>query len=190
MTQLVPDAPAQAIPDLTAGLWPVDVDHSTVHFEVGHPRFAKIRGSVPVADGQIQVGASLEECSVHLALDPAGVYTGLGRRDDMLRGPNFFDVDTYPLWSFESQSIARKAHGLAIIGALTLHGVTKSQEFEVDFDGLDTAEDGLPMASFSADATIDRRDFALEWTAYQSLDHVRTAYKVKVRAYIVASPQV
>jgi polyisoprenoid-binding protein YceI len=190
MTQLAPDAAAQAIPDLTAGIWRIDSDHSTIHFEVGHPRFAKIRGAVPVAEGQIRVGASLDECSVHLAADPAGVYTGVGQRDDLLRGPNFFDVDTYPVWSFESRSIAREAHGLTVMGELTLHGVTKSQAFGAVFDGVDTREDGLPLASFSANTTIDRRDFGLEWTAYQAPDHVRTAYKVKISAYIVASPQI
>ncbi|MDR0627025.1 MAG: YceI family protein [Bifidobacteriaceae bacterium] len=191
MTQTLPPPTgtiSDSLADLRQGTWLIDPRHSSVHFEVAHAYIARIHGIIPVSGGAISVGEDLANSSVNLAFEPAGVYTGLGERDDRLRGPNFFDVDTFPVWSFRSTAISGKGHDLLVRGDLTVHGETAAVQFDAQFTGVDESRDGAPVAGFIAKAKIDRRDFGLTWTAEQAGSHVRTGHTVSVDIYLVASP--
>ncbi|MDR1189855.1 MAG: YceI family protein [Bifidobacteriaceae bacterium] len=174
--------------DLTPGTWLIDPRNSAAHFEVKHALISKIRGLVPISGGIIEVGADLGSTTVNVAIDPSGVSTGLGDRDDLLRGPNFFDVVSYPVWSFESTEIARLDTDLVVEGNLTLHGQTRTAAFTVEFTGVDESQSGAPVAGFTAVAQIDRRDFGLTWTPQQVGNHIHTGNKVNLTIYLVASP--
>jgi polyisoprenoid-binding protein YceI len=188
MTQLATN-PTLDTPDLTEGLWVVDKRHSAAHFEVGHPHFAKIRGVIPVTEGWIKVGAGLDSTAVNLVFDPSGVYTGLGERDQRLLGPNFFDVDSFPVWSFRSSALVRSGHQFLVSGNLTLHGVTAPVQFVVQFEGVELVDDSVPQAAFSADGRINRVDFGLTWTEAQAHSRIRTAEQVAVGIHVVATLQ-
>jgi polyisoprenoid-binding protein YceI len=188
MTQTAPAPDTRTWTDLTPGTWVVDNRNSSAHFEVSHALISKIRGVIPVSGGVIEVGADLDGTSVNIAFDPSGVTTGLGDRDDLLRGPNFFDVVSYPVWSFESRSVTRVGDELLVSGELTLHGQSRTAGFDVQFTGVDQTQGDVPVAGFTASGEIDRRDFGLTWTAGQAGSHVRTGHKVELTIYVVASP--
>ncbi|MDR2566472.1 MAG: YceI family protein [Bifidobacteriaceae bacterium] len=188
MTRTASAPDTQTWTDLTPGTWVIDHRNSSAHFEVSHALVSKIRGVIPVASGVIEVGADLDGSSVNIAFDPSGVSTGLGDRDDMLRGPNFFDVVSYPVWSFESRSISRTGGDLLVEGELTLHGQSRTAGFDAQFTGVDESQGDLPVAGFTGSGQIDRRDFGLTWTAGQAGSHVRTGHKVELTIYLVASP--
>ncbi|MDR1118013.1 MAG: YceI family protein [Bifidobacteriaceae bacterium] len=175
------------IPDLTAGLWVVDPRHSNAHFEVGHPRLAKIRGVIPVTEGTIRVGPDLAATSVNVVFNPAGVATGWGDRDVLLRGPNFFDVVSYPVWSFRSTGIERSGHQFQVQGRLTAHGVERAAEAVAQLDGVELLDNVVPQAAFTADSQIDRFDFGLTWTDEQAGSRTRTAREVAVGVQLVAT---
>ncbi|MDR1635009.1 MAG: YceI family protein [Bifidobacteriaceae bacterium] len=187
MTHTAPTRDSRTWADLTPGTWLVDQRNSAAHFEVSHALVSKIRGVIPISGGTIEVGPDLATSSVNLGFEPAGVTTGLGDRDDLLRGPNFFDVVSYPVWSFESTSISRDDHDLVVTGELTIHGQSRSQGFNVQFTGVDESQSGVPVAGFTASGQFDRRDFGLDWTAGQAGSHIRTGHKVEVTVYVVAS---
>jgi polyisoprenoid-binding protein YceI len=188
MTQTAPAPATTTWADLTPGAWLVDRLNSTAHFEVEHALISKIHGVLPISGGVIDVGSDLASSKVNLALDPAGVSTGLGDRDDLLRGPNFFDVVSYPVWGFEATEIARLDQDLVVEGDLTIHGQTRVTSFNVQFTGVDESQSGVPVAGFTASGKIDRRDFGLTWTAQQAGNHVHTGHKVNLTLYVVASP--
>lgn len=51
--------------------------------------------------------------------------TGNFLRNWSLRGSKYFDVDTYPTISFESESISENDEGITVEGQLTMKGVRK-----------------------------------------------------------------
>jgi polyisoprenoid-binding protein YceI len=185
MTQLASNPQTQT-PDLTQGVWAVDPAHSNARFEVGHPHLAKVRGTIPVMEGWLRVGPALATTAVNLAFDPAGVHTGQGERDALLRGPNFFDVESFPVWSFHSKTIARTGHQLAIEGDLTMHGLTREAMAVAQFEGTELLDDAVPQASFTADSQIDRLDYGLDWTDQQAHSRRRTAREVSVGVHLLA----
>lgn len=109
----------------------LDGVHSYAFFRVVHlgvtknyGRFDDVSGSVQVADG---VPTSLE-----VTIKAASVNTGNQKRDDHLRGPDFFNAKQFPAITFKSKEIKKADDGtLDVTGDFSLHGVTKSISVKV-----------------------------------------------------------
>ncbi|MDP2689890.1 MAG: YceI family protein, partial [Deltaproteobacteria bacterium] len=70
---------------------------------------------------------------VSVKIDAASVDSNNAERDKHLRGKDFFDVAKYPEATFVSSSFEPKDGGAAVLkGDLTLHGVTRPIEIEVN----------------------------------------------------------
>ena len=102
---------------------------------------------------------------MELIIDAASVDTGHAKRDEHLRGSDFFDVAKYPTITFVSKKVMKASPDrLQVIGDLTLHGVTK--EITVDVEG-PTSEIKDPWGNLrrgaTATAKVNRKDFGLTW---------------------------
>jgi len=143
--------------------WTPDPAHSEVDFAVQHMQLTMVHGRMGKVSGTIQLNdADLTKSSVQIAIDTAGIDTGVAMRDNDLRSANFFDVAQYPTATFASTSIAKKGGGYTVIGNLTLHGVTKPVTLEVDapagpINGMGHKE----HMGFSATTTISRTAFGI-----------------------------
>ncbi|MHB8148492.1 MAG: YceI family protein, partial [Vulcanimicrobiaceae bacterium] len=56
-------------------------------------------------------------------------------RDTALRGPDWFDSEHFPLWTFASTSIAPTPTGFTMNGTLTIHGVARPEHLDVTIEG-------------------------------------------------------
>lgn len=86
----------------------VDPVHSSVIFRVKHlgitfvyGRFNKAAGMYAFADEEV------EDAFIELKVQAASIDTGNAKRDNHLRGPDFFDVDSFPDITFKSVSIKK-----------------------------------------------------------------------------------
>src|SRR5690606_3925206 len=113
---------------LTAGTWTIDASHSEASFVVRHAGIAKVRGTVEITEGTITVADDLTLSSVQVTLDPATVDTRDANRDGHLKSADFFEVETYPTWTFTSTAVRRDGDDYVVTGDLTIHGVTKQVE--------------------------------------------------------------
>ena len=94
----------------------------SVHQFVGttHGRFTKFNGKVDI-DREHP-----ENSSVTVQIDVRSIDTRIKKRDDHLRGPEFFNVEKFPQMTFKSRSVKRTGPQSGdIIGDFTMHGVTK-----------------------------------------------------------------
>ena len=156
-----------AIPVLTyASDWEIDPDHSNFQFKVRHLTVSNVNGGFNKAKGVATIeDQDITNLKVTVTIDAASVNTGHAKRDEHLRGPDFFDVAKYPTITFVSKkAIKADANRLRVIGDLTIHGVTR--EIAVDVQG-PTAEVKDPWGNFRRGATattkINRRDFGMTW---------------------------
>jgi polyisoprenoid-binding protein YceI len=146
--------------------WIVDPDHSVAAFSVVHMMIAHVRGQFNKISGTIFFDPrNINASSVQLVIDVASIYTGIRKRDDHLRSSDFFDVDTYPVISFNSMRIdATDDRQVRVVGDLQMHGRTGRITVPAVFSGpvKDPLGDGSSMG-FSASVVINREDYDMTW---------------------------
>ena len=165
---------------LVQGTWSIETSHSSATFTVRHAGIAKVRGGVAIASGTITIGEDLASSSVTATLDPATIDTRDENRDNHLRSGDFFDVETYPTWTFASTAIEADGDDYVIVGDLTIHGVTREVRLETEFNGAATDPFGASRVGFSAETEISRKDFGLTWNAALETGGVLVGDKVKI----------
>lgn len=145
--------------------WTVDPVHSSAEFSIKHLGFFHVRGTIPIRSSVITIeGSNTIPIAVNAVLDPSGVDTKNGDRDDDLRSANFFDVKRYPEMSFKSTKVVRGDKGnFSVVGDLTLHGVTKSMTLNAHFEGQGSDGRGRQHVGYTATGTFDRRDFKMNY---------------------------
>ena len=170
---------------LTNTTWTIDPSHSEASFVVRHAGIAKVRGTVAITEGQIAVTEA--GASVTATLDPATVSTGDKGRDGHLTTADFFEVETYPTWTFVSTGVNGSGDEATVVGDLTIHGVTKQVELDVEYNGTAVDAYGATRSGFSAKTEFSRKDFGLTWNAALEAGGVLVSDKVKVELEISAT---
>ena len=99
---------------------------STIGFSV-HQFLGTTHGKFSKFNGKIDVNREHpENSSVTAQIEVRSIDTRIKRRDDHLRGAEFFNVDKYPQITFKSRSVKQTGPQSGdILGDLTIHGVTK-----------------------------------------------------------------
>ena len=146
-----------------ADTYTVDKAHSEAAFQVRHI-LTKVRGTFRDFAGTINFDkAKPEASSVEFRIKATSIDTGIQKRDDHLRSPDFFDVATHPEIVFKSTKVVAKGgNKFDVTGDFTLHGVTKSITLPVTFLGEQKFGKGT-KAGFETAVTINRKDYGLTW---------------------------
>lgn len=145
------------------GRWELDPGHAEVGFIGRHFGITKVRGRFTGVTGVLHMTDDPADARLEVTIDMGSVSSGDQARDDHLRSDDLFDVERYPTASFVSTSVAPAGTTAVVTGDLTIRGVTRSVDLDVEYLG--HAEDpwGNHRAVFSATATIDREDWGLTW---------------------------
>jgi len=167
----------------------IDKTHSEAAFQVRH-LITKVRGHFTDFEGTIQFNESQpEQSSVGFTIKTASVDTGEPDRDKDLRSENFFAVDQYPTIAFKSTRVKGNGRQLEVTGDLTMRGVTKEVMLPVAFMGLAKDPWGNQRAGFESEATLNRKDFGLNWNAVLETGGFLVGDEVKVNFQIQAIAQ-
>jgi len=156
-----PAAPVSTLP-LAPGRWVVDPTHSSVLFAIRHLGLSKVRGRFGRFDASLEVGETVDDLKVTATIDMASVDTNNADRDQHLRSTDFFDVDKHPTMTFESLGISGAGQDWVLEGELTINGITKVVELEVEFNGTENLRDEL-HAGFTAEGELRRNDFGIDF---------------------------
>ena len=173
---------------LTPGTWTVDPAHSTVGFVARHLMITKVRGRFTDFSGSLEVAENPLQSHVVATVNLASVDTGDEGRDAHLRGADFFDVEggASPSMTFVSTGIKDDDGDYVLFGDLTINGVTRQVEFDLEFEGVNVDPWNNTKAGFTASTEINRKDFGLEWNVALETGGVLVGDKVKVHLEIQA----
>ena len=110
----------------------IDPERTSVAFEVTQLGVFPQSGRFGRAHGRIAFDSATEAGSVDLIVDTASVDTGWDLRDRFVRSENMLDAAHHPRLEFRSTAMTFADHHLvAVEGALTLRGVTRTVRLEV-----------------------------------------------------------
>jgi polyisoprenoid-binding protein YceI len=165
---------------LTPGVWTLDMSHSEIGFTVRHAGISKVRGRFTEASAEAHIGQSLAESSLHATVKTSSFDSGDANRDAHVRGADFFDVENHPEMTFRATSVEGDGEDYNLTGDLTIRGITKPVELEVEFTGVAVDPFGATRAGFSAEAEISRKEFGLTWNAALETGGFLVSDKVKI----------
>jgi len=151
-----------------AGEYRLDKAHTSVTLKLTHlglsyytMRFDKVQGDYSFDP------AHLDATKVEVTIDPASVDTGDAGFNRQIAG-QVFEVDKFPEIHFVSTALRTTSDGRGVlVGDLTFHGVTKTINLDVIYNGLGRGMLHEPRMGFSASTVIRRSDFGV--TKYEPL---------------------
>lgn len=174
---------------IPAGTYAIDPSHSEVGFTVRHAGISKVRGSFEKFEGALTVAENLLDSRAEVAIDAASINTRDANRDNHLRSADFWDAENKPTWTFVSTGVTGDHENFTLVGELTINGVTKPVELDVEYNGHVVDAFGTPRMGFSASTELSRKEFGLTWNAAMETGGFLVGDKVKIALEIAAVPQ-
>jgi polyisoprenoid-binding protein YceI len=171
---------------LGAGTWNIDPSHSTVGFTVRHLMISKVRGRFGTFSGSLTIGEDPLQSSVQATVDLASVDTDDEGRDTHLRSADFFNTESHPEMTFASTGVKEKGDDYVLLGDLTIKGVTRPVEFDLEFEGVSPDPWGGTRAGFTARTEINRKDWGIDFNMALETGGVVVGEKVKIEIEIEA----
>ena len=147
--------------------WRIDPDHTVAAFTARHFMITLVRGQFNKISGSLQFDPAIPALgTVAIEIESASIHTGIPKRDEHLRSPDFLAVDKYPLIQFKSTRVEPVAlNGYILTGDLTIRGITRSVALDVEYLGqVKSPFDEDISIGFSASARINRHDFGVSWS--------------------------
>jgi len=166
--------------------WTLDPTHSELVFKVRHMMITNVKGEFRKFDASIvSDGADFTKSSIDVTIDAASSFTNEDKRDGHLKSADFFDVENYPTLSFQGKSFKKEDDDeYKLTGILTIKGVSKEVELDVEFGGINKDPWGNEKAGFSVEGKINRKDFGLNWNAALETGGVLVSEEVKISAEV------
>jgi len=144
--------------------WSIDQAHSEIAFKVRHLMIAHVKGSFKTFDASIYTMAKdFTTAQIDLWIDPASINTGDAKRDEHLKGADFFDVQNHKQITFASSTIGKadKDGNHELWGELTMKGITKNVKLTVEFGGILNDPWKNEKAGFTVTGKINRSDWGI-----------------------------
>ncbi len=173
-------------PQIPAGTWNIDPSHSEVGFTVRHLMVAKVRGTFEKFSGSLTIGQDPLDSSAQVEVDLSSVNTRDEGRDGHLRSADFFDVEKNGAMTFKSTSVKSKGDDYVVLGDLSINGVTRPVELDLEFNGVHPDPWGGTRAGFSAETEISRKEFGVDFEVPMDGPGVVVGDKVKVHLEVEA----
>jgi polyisoprenoid-binding protein YceI len=148
---------------LPTGTWNVDPAHSQVEFRVKHTGIATFKGRFAAFDGVIRTDDD-SIASVEGSVDVTSIRTNDERLDGHLQSPDFFDAENHPKIQVKTTGPAEQTdRGLRLRADLTIRGITKPVDFDVQVEGHGVDPWGNERIALAAQAEIDRNEWNITW---------------------------
>jgi polyisoprenoid-binding protein YceI len=171
--------------------WNIDAAHSLVEFSAKHMMITTVKGRLAGVSGTVHLDAQEPQRSrASVTIDAASIDTREPQRDAHLRSADFLDIERFPAISFDSTKMegacANPGDRFRLSGRLAIRGITRDVVLHATYEGQRRDPWGGERASFSAETTIDRRDFGLTWNQALELGGVLVGNDIRILLEIQA----
>ncbi len=151
---------------ITKTKWSIDQSHSEISFKVRHLMISHVKGGFKTFDASIYtIGKDFRTAEIDLWIDASSIYTGVEKRDEHLKSPDFFDVEKFKQITFTSSNIEKSDEegNHEVWGELTMMGFTQNIKLNLQLGGLVNDPWGKERAGFTVTGKINRSDWGLTW---------------------------
>ena len=139
----------------------IDSVHSTAIFRVQHLGAGNFYGRFNELEGTIDWDAE-NGPSFDVSIKIESVDSGNEALDRHLKNADFFDAKQFPTMTFKSTGAKKMGDNWKVTGEMTMHGVTKAVEVDMEFVGRADVGRG-DRVGFETTFTVKRSDFGMNW---------------------------
>jgi polyisoprenoid-binding protein YceI len=172
------------------GDWVFDTAHTNLMFVARYAMLTKVRGHFTAFEGTIHVAETPEASSVELTIDAESITTDNEMRDNHLRSGDFLDLENHPKLTFKSTKVQVLGKDrLLVTGDLTIRGVTKEVDLDVEYAGVLKDAFGRTRVAFATSLEIEREEFGVSWNAALESGGVLVGKKIQLELEVQALPK-
>ena len=153
------------------GVWTLDKNHAKLGFTITHLMVSEVDGAFRTFDAKITApGDDFTDAVVEMTADVASIDTDNENRDKHLKSPDFFDAEKFPKITFKSKTFKKvKDNTYKVSGDLTMHGVTKTVEFDAICRMGKNPQNQKDIAGFKLTGVLNRKDFGISTSSSNSM---------------------
>lgn len=145
--------------------WVIDQAHSNIGFTVSHMVISETEGNFKDFDATVSSKTEdFDGADVEFTAQVASIDTDNAKRDEHLRGDDFFNAEKYPQIKFKGK-IKKTGTKYQLIGDFTMRDVTKKVTFDVNYNGTIKDPWGNIKSGFKINGTVNRQEYGLKWGA-------------------------
>ena len=172
--------------------WSLDPTHSEITFKVKHLMISTVTGNFK--NFNIDVETDNDDFSsakvIKFSTDIDSINTNNEQRDAHLKSADFFNAEQYPQILFSGTKYETRGNEGKLYGDLTIAGIKKPVELDVELGGIATDNYGQTKAGFTVTGKISRKEFGITYGAVTETGGVLLADEIKVNAEIQLVKQV
>ena len=140
----------------------IDPEHTQINFSIKHLVFFTVQGNFKEFSGSIQADPENKILiAAKATIQATSVDTGQEKRDNYLRGEDFFDAKQYPEIHFKSKNVTGSGNDITMVGDITIKGITQEIVLRGSFFEITLDPQKKLRAKFAATGIINHQDFKL-----------------------------
>lgn len=146
----------------SAKTYAIDTSHAEVGFSIRHMGISNVRGSFKTFSGSVTYdGSDITGLKADAEIEVVSIDTGNKKRDEHLRGLDFFDSAKFAKITFSSSGIKKSKDDYLLKGKLSMHGVTKEVSLPVVISGPIDDPYGNKRIGLELSGILKRHDFGI-----------------------------
>jgi polyisoprenoid-binding protein YceI len=146
---------------LGADRYKIDASHSQAVFRITHLNVGAFWGRINDPAGALVVDG--DNLSVDVTLTAAKIDTDNEKRDEHLRGADFFNAEQFPILTFKSTSSKKVDGGFEVTGDLTVKGISKPLTLKLNKIGEGKDPWGGTRIGFEGEFILDRLAYGIDY---------------------------
>ena len=168
-------------PANAAETYKVDSDHTYILFRVKHLGIGYSFGRIITPTGTFTVDdSSGGNGTIDVQVLAKNIFTGVDKRDNHLKSPDFFNAKKFPVISFKSTSFKQVSKNTYEITAdITLLGKTRPVTITALQTGIGKDPYGKFRRGFESTFTLKRSDFGMDFMLGGVSDEVKLTISVE-----------
>jgi len=169
---------------MTTTKWILDPTHSELGFKIKHLMITNVSGWFTDFAAEAKTdGIDFETAQIQLRVNMTSINTNNSQRDEHLRSSDFFEVKQHPELLFESTEFKKiDEENYRVYGNLTMKGITKPVQLNVEHSGVTKDPWGGERAGFIVTGKIKRSEWAVNFNALLETGGVALSDEVKIHS--------
>jgi polyisoprenoid-binding protein YceI len=149
-----------------AGTFVADPVHSSVEFAVRHMGVSLFRARFEEVTARLVGTGDAVRLEGSAPVESVSIRSPREFREHVVHGTDFFDAGNHPVLSVRADDVVLREDGTATVRSeLTVRGITRpvtaTGSFHAPIEGLD----GKRRGALELTATVDRREWGMDWQA-------------------------